>query len=68
VEHIALAHAHGTAIILGSAIVMKVFGGLVVSIAAKLTLSNAGSPFKLNEKFLIKNIQAFKKNHHAPPA
>ena len=49
-EHIASAHVHGTAIIPGSSIVVKVFGGLVVSIFAKLTLSNAGFPFELNEK------------------
>ena len=44
-----MAQIHGTAIILGSAVVIKVFGGLFVSIVAKLTLSNAGSPFELNE-------------------
>lgn len=59
-EHIALAHVHGIAIIPGSAIVMKVFGGLV-SVVAKLTLSNAGFPFELSEKkFLIKSIHTFK--------
>jgi hypothetical protein len=56
-----LAQVHGTAIIPGSAIVMKVFYGLVVSIVAKLTLSSGGSPFKLNENIPDKNIHTVKK-------
>jgi hypothetical protein len=49
-EHIALAHFRGTAIIPGSAIVMKVFGDFVVSIVAQIILTNARSAFELNEK------------------
>lgn len=38
VEHVALAHVHSTAIIPGSAIIMKVFDGLINSIVANLPL------------------------------
>jgi hypothetical protein len=57
----ALGHVHGTAIIPGSANVMKVFGDLCVSIVVKRTPSNAGSPFALNEKIPDKNIHTVKK-------
>jgi hypothetical protein len=50
-EHIALTRVHGTVISPGFAIVLKVFGGLLLSNVAKPT----GSPFQLKEKFLMNN-------------
>jgi hypothetical protein len=48
-----LAHVLGTAISPVAPIVLKVFGGLILSIVAKPTVANADSPVELKEKFLM---------------